>query len=194
MERPAIVFDLDGTILERNFIQSLSLYLFPFGSTGKIFPGVIDVMKRIVVKADIFALTARCKIARNKTKAWVNSYGLPFKEIIHSPFFLLTEPQRIRFKKKVLKDLKNKGIKIVIGVGDRASDLDSYIQEGIFPVMISSFPQSSKYKKLIKRIQELGLKEKEDFMLFMQENENDLRFWDRAGEWIFEKLRDITKT
>ncbi len=187
MERPVIVFDLDGTILERRFLQSLSLYVFPFGNTGTIFPGVRDGLTRIAVKADMVALTARCAIARKKTINWIISHGLPFKEVMLSPFFLPSEAARVRFKRKKIREIKERGRRIILGVGDRGSDLEAYIEEGIFPVLIAPHPRGAKYSSLLKVIERKGLKQGRDYALFPQEGPDDPGFWDRATEWILER-------
>ncbi len=182
-DRPGLVLDLDGTILDRNLGESLRLYLLPSPRTGRIFSKARDVLRRLSHKAELVGVTARCFLASGNTGRWLRAQGLPDFPVLHAPFFLVREKARLRFKRRCLQRLKKAGFRLVLGVGDRGSDLEAYRAEGLFPVLVVPRPRGSRHKVLEQRIRSLGLVEGKDYVLFRRDEEGD-SLWEKGGAWI----------
>jgi len=187
--KPAVVLDLDGTILDRNLRESLKLYLLPSSRTGRIFSRAGEALKRLSRKAELLGVTARCFLASGNTRRWLQAQGLPPFPVFHAPFFLVREKARLLFKRRCLRRLKQEGYRLALGVGDRGSDLEAYLEEGLFPVLLVPKPGGSRHKVLEEKIRSLGLAEGKDFVLFSRKGEGDT-LWQEAGAWIERKLED----
>ncbi len=186
--KPAVVLDLDGTILDRNLRESLKLYLLPSSRTGRIFSRAGEALKRLSEKAELLGVTARCILASGNTRRWLRAQGLPPFPVFHAPFFLVREKARVRFKGRCLKKLKQEGYRLVLGVGDRGSDLEAYLGEGLFPVLLVPRPGGSRHKVLEEKIRSLGLVEGRDYVLFSRKGKED-SLWEEAGAWIEKNLK-----
>ena len=185
--KPTLVLDLDGTILDRNFWESLRLYLVPSARTGRIFSQAAPVLRRLGGKARLVGVTARCLLAAGNTRRWLRAQGVPDIPVLHAPFFLVTERARVRFKRRALRRLKDEGHRLVLGVGDRGSDLEAYVREGLFPVLLVPSPGGRRHRSLLERAARLGLEEGGDYVLF-QGARGEESLWERVGAWIEEAL------
>ena len=188
-DRPALVLDLDGTILDRNLRESLKLYLLPSSRTGRIFSRASEVLWRLSEKVELLGVTARCFLAAGNTRRWLRAQGLPPFPVVHSPIFLVHEKGRVLFKRRCLRLLKAAGYKPAVGVGDRGSDLEAYLAEGLFPVLVVPRPQGKRHGVLLEKIGSLGLTEGKDYVLFSRERDGD-SLWERAGSWIERALEE----
>ncbi len=187
--KPGLVLDLDGTILDRNLGESLKLYLLPSSRTGRIFSRAGEALRRLSEKAELVGVTARCFLASGNTRRWLQAQGLPPFPVFHAPFFLVREKARVRFKRRCLRKLKEEGYRLVLGVGDRGSDLEAYLSEGLFPVLLVPEPKGRRHKVLEAKIRSLGLEEGKDFVLFSREGERD-SLWEKTWAWIEKALEE----
>ncbi len=188
-DRPALVLDLDGTLLDRDFRESLRLYLVPSPRTGRIFPHVREALWNLSEKADLLGVTARCFLARGNTRRWQEAQGLPLFPVLHAPVFLVRERARIFFKRRCIRRFRAAGYRPAFGVGDRGSDLECYWREGIFPLMVVPRPGGSRHKALEQRARRLGLRQGEDFLLFTEDGEAP-PLWKRLEAWLEEALEE----
>jgi len=181
--RPGLVLDLDSTILDRSFEESLRLYLGRTLATGRIFPGAAEAILGLSARAEVVAVTARWSLCRANTRRWLEAHGLGFMPAVHSPVCLGLEWQRAWFKSWALRRLKGGGLCPAFGVGDRASDLDAYLGEGLFPVLVGPHPAGRKHRALLRRIERLRLEAGRDYVLFVEQADGP-PLWARVGPWL----------
>ncbi|HOJ50498.1 MAG TPA: hypothetical protein PKW55_06795 [Spirochaetota bacterium] len=131
-----VVCDIDNTIV--NF--SYMLFIFGLGLTP--INGARNVLKEISEKYYILYLTHRHDMFTNTTKEWIISNDFPIAPVFlwsmkYDPF------KSYSYKVKKIRDLvKETGLEIIAGIGDRESDIMAYKKVGINKIFLIDSNQS----------------------------------------------------
>eukprot|EP00937_MAST-01D_sp_MAST-1D-sp2_P001870 g1870.t1 len=144
--RGLLVLDLDNTVLCRpsKWQNRLRLYVGHENDagtgTGVILPGCRDALAAARRDWDLVAVTARWGTARcrSNTQAWLAANGVPMPAHF-APYPIPTDVPRAEFKAAVIADLLRARPRDApaAGVGDRPSDMQAYVQNGLPALMLT---------------------------------------------------------
>ena len=141
-----IVLDLDDTVLYRknHFLDSLALYCLPHAiwSVGVPYSDAISSIKSLASNFRIVAVTARWHMAASNTEKWFEEHSLTGLPLITATRPHPGDTSRIEFKSNAIKSLSDDGWDPIIGVGDRPSDMASYVSQGMEAIMVLHHPNS----------------------------------------------------
>jgi len=132
MKRPALISDIDHTIADISWPGLLLLpnrYICPFCDA----PGVLETIYK---QYDIIYLTRREDLLLDKTRRWLSKNAFPLGPVFMWDFW--SEPLRAeKYKTKVIRRLKRRWNHIVLGIGDKQSDINAYVKNGLRSILIS---------------------------------------------------------
>jgi hypothetical protein len=135
--------------------------------TGLILDGVAKGLKQVSASWNLVAVTARwgaIERCRTNTEKWfAANIDVPIP-VFYAEYPLLSDAPRGAFKSEVIKRLKRSPElygSILAGVGDRPSDMEAYVSNGMHALMITDEigelgGASAHAKALRKKEEELG--------------------------------------
>jgi hypothetical protein len=109
-------------------------------------PGAVEAVNALSPDWDFYAVTARWGLPRCKTNtvAWLNAHGIRVAAPVeYSAWPLPTDPPRKTFKAAVIRGIRerttpvNGAPALVLGVGDRPSDMEAYVENGLRAFIIT---------------------------------------------------------
>ncbi|MFH1730278.1 MAG: hypothetical protein ABIF82_01335 [Planctomycetota bacterium] len=126
-----IVCDIDHTIAD----VSATKFVFKKNENVPALPGSPEALARLSIHYNIIYVTARDDAFLRKTKDW-----LALRKFPHGPVFfwdfLGKEPSHEKYKTREIADLKKRFPNIVAGVGDKVSDANAYLANGLNAIII----------------------------------------------------------
>lgn len=133
-ERPVVVCDIDGTLSDMS-----GLRVPVSGWRAKAFPGAPELLRDLAKTHAVVYLSARDHSFRASSLGFLRKHDFPLGPLLLNSWGLDKGSQREqllpsrhgRFKLKVLEGLKARGLKLVLGIGDKASDAEAYEGAGI---------------------------------------------------------------
>jgi len=145
---PMVVVDLDQTLVASGFGEVLAGKAEPMPQSGR-------VMHRLAESNTVIYLTHRPDIFTEQSKRWLRKYNYPTGPVLTSTlseFFKGSGP----FKSAAIADLKKVFPGIATGIGDKPSDAQAYVANGMKAVLIIH-PDAMKTPGAIRRwIRDLG--------------------------------------
>ena len=184
-DKPAIVIDLDGTILRRQPLDWFRLYMSASSNIGIPFVQAFEVLIRLQEQFQIIAITARAERGKPNTRKWLEKLGLPDIELFHSPHMQLAESTRTKYKSSVIEALIAKGMDIRFGMGDRGSDFVAYAKNGVFPIVVLRPKQRGKLVRIRAIAASMGLKDI-DWATFFEEPDSPC--WPLIEQFVASKM------
>ena len=123
----------------KRLIDRLHLYLIPSGRVGTPYPGAVEAVQHIKQRygVEFVALSARWSLARRHTENWLMQHGLEDMNVVLSSHMHPRDETRSQYKYNELCKLRQHGKQILLGIGDRPSDLRAYVAAGIPTIMLS---------------------------------------------------------
>jgi hypothetical protein len=134
-DTPFVVIDLDHTVVDSSFLRALVL-------GGKPMADSVAVTKRIAQAYSIIYLTHRPDLLTRKSKLWLKRHGYP-------PGPLLVSEMKDVFDSGTFKTAKLSAVrkafpKVAVGIGDKASDAQAYVDNGLAAYLIPDYEPKSK--------------------------------------------------
>jgi phosphatidate phosphatase APP1 len=125
-----LVTDVDHTV------SNLSEPLVPVTPNRDIppLPGAVESLERLAHAYRVVYLSARDDLLYNKTRAWLQDKRFPDGPLFCRDYYV--GQSQAGFKTRLLADLKKRFPKVVVGVGDRASDAEAYLANGMAAYLI----------------------------------------------------------
>jgi hypothetical protein len=131
-DRVGIVVDIDHTLADTRYRTLL-------GSTGEedsaVLPGAVETLHALSNEYNIVYLTSRPRYLIDKTRAWLHARGFPPGPVITGPGFLAMF-QADEFKTNRLFELRRDTPGLLIGIGDRSGDAESYTANSMLALML----------------------------------------------------------
>jgi len=145
-ETPFVVIDLDHTVVDSSFLRVLFTDAKPMAES-------VRVCKRIAEQYGIIYLTHRPDLLTVKSKTWLAEQDYPLGPLLVSQ---LKEAfgDSGKFKTGVLKSLRESYPNVKIGIGDKLSDAQAYVDNGLTAYLIPHY-NPDKAKDVRKMAQEL---------------------------------------
>ena len=131
-----VVIDLDHTVVASSFFRVLIGGAKPMADS-------VDVTKKIAKKYGIIYLTHRPDLLTSKSKSWLSEKGYPPGPLLVSK---LKEAfgDSGKFKTARLKAVRKSFPNVGIGIGDKLSDAQSYVDNGMTTYLIPHYKQKPK--------------------------------------------------
>ncbi len=146
-----IVIDLDHTVVDASFFSVL------FG-TPRAMAGSAGVIKELHKKGDcIVFLTHRPDLLASKSKSWLRKKGFIEAPLLVSSLKDLADSGK--FKAERIKALRKDFPNTSIGIGDKFSDAEAYIDNGMTAYLIPDYDRrdddEDDLRKLAKKVRKL---------------------------------------
>jgi len=124
------VSDVDGTLTSSENAYPISL---ASGATVAANPGAPAALAMLRQRGFLpVYVTARGRVFTASTRAWLDGQGFPRGPTrLASSLFLLPGASTIDYKSSTLDELKSTGLKVGVGLGNRASDAQAYGHAGV---------------------------------------------------------------
>ena len=141
-----IVIDLDHTVVASSFLRVL------FGG-AKPMPYAAETIKELARKYSIIYLTHRPDLLMRKSKTWLEDHDFP-----RAPLLVSKLSQAIgdsgEFKTTRIKALRKRFPFIAIGIGDKLSDAQAYVTNGLRAYLIPYYDRDDpkELEKMAKQI------------------------------------------
>lgn len=147
-----IVIDLDHTVVDAGFFRVLVSNPKPMAGSAKL---IEDLAKK---GYGIVYLTHRPNLMTVKSKKWLGRHGF-----LHAPLLTSTFRQSVgdggEFKAARIEALRKSFPKTNIGIGDKFSDAEAYIANGLTAYLIPDYDRDTDdeedLRKLAKRIRKI---------------------------------------
>ncbi len=168
-EAPMLVVDMDKTLVASGFEQVLIGQPEPM-------PDSPAVMKRLAERYTIVYLTHRPDYFGPKSKAWLAEQGYPSGPVLLSNVGEFLSGSGA-FKSAVLEQLKKRFSRIEIGIGDKVSDAQAYLDNGLKAFLILQIsPQASSQQ----------LRQQAESIRALPEAAQVVTGWNQIGKAVFE--------
>src|SRR5262245_60600645 len=139
-ERPVLIVDIDDTIVRRGGGSSIRLWAHVGYRGDRPLEGAPQALRLLAGRWNLIFLTARDDSLRNPTLDWLGSHGFPQAPVVFSDSYLYGEKSRADFKQGAIRRLLEKGFKPGWGIGDKASDMVAYRENGLRTILILDGP------------------------------------------------------
>jgi len=134
-QTPFVVIDLDHTVVDSSFFRVLI-------GGGKPMAGSAAVTSQIASKYTIIYLTHRPDLLTRTSKSWLRKNGYPLGPLLVSRLSQTIEPSG-QFKTARIAELKKNFPNIKIGIGDKLSDAQAYVDNGMTAYLIPNYDNES---------------------------------------------------
>ncbi|KPK85805.1 MAG: hypothetical protein AMJ81_02620 [Phycisphaerae bacterium SM23_33] len=126
-----VVLDLDHTVVASSFFRVL------FGG-AKPMPESAEVVKELSKDYSVIYLTQRPGLLTVKSKNWLTGNGFPRAPLLVSEFKQAVGDSG-KFKTGRLKALREQFPNVAIGIGDKISDAEAYVANGLKAYLIPHY-------------------------------------------------------
>jgi hypothetical protein len=130
------VIDLDHTVVDSSFLWVL------VGGANPM-PGAADVVKKLAERYTLVYLTHRPDILTRTSKQWLTEHGFPRAPVMVSELMDVFGDSG-KFKTARLKSLRKTFPNIRVGIGDKLSDAQAYVDNGLTAYLIPHYKQKPK--------------------------------------------------
>ncbi|HUX00412.1 MAG: hypothetical protein WBD63_05405 [Phycisphaerae bacterium] len=134
-DAPLLVVDLDKTLVASGFQEVLV-------GDPEPMPDSVEVMKRLAGTYAVVYLTHRPDLFGPKSKAWLREQGYPAGPVLLSDVGGFLKGSGA-FKSGALADLRRRFTGRAIGVGDKISDVQAYLDNGLEGFLIIQADESA---------------------------------------------------
>ena len=130
-----VVVDLDHTVVDSSFFDVMV-------GGGKCMADSVEVLGRVSKRYGIIYLTHRPDLLTHKSKSWLADNGYPSGPLFLSEMKDL--PDSGKFKSARLAVLRRDSPGVAIGIGDKLSDAQGYLDNGMSTYLIPDYKQNPK--------------------------------------------------
>lgn len=135
--RPAVIFDMDGTLADcshrlhwvRGVAQKNWKKFFEGVSIDKPRPEIVKLAQELALNNAILIASGRPENLRNVTVRWLKKYQVPFDELYLRP--LSDHGPDGELKTKMLRKMEKAGYSPWLAIDDRQTAVDAWRENGI---------------------------------------------------------------
>ncbi|MBI4603506.1 MAG: hypothetical protein HY721_16260 [Planctomycetes bacterium] len=138
--RPALVVDIDDTLVDGGAWSSLRLACGLAPARMAPFAGAPEALRALAERWDLVLLTARDDSFAGRTVGWLAANGFPPMPVVFSRRLLFTERARAELKSAAIRALRDRGLRIERGIGDKPGDVLAYGENGLESFLIADGP------------------------------------------------------
>ncbi len=132
-DRTTIVVDIDGTISDTDFDD---LLLDPDDDGSEPIRHSVRALRKLAETYQIAYVTARPRMTAEKTRRWLRKSGYPRGPVFTTPT-LSDLVDRAGMKRTLLARLKKAWPGLLIGIGDKDTDREAYVESGMLTILHS---------------------------------------------------------
>ena len=153
---PVVVIDVDGTLTssENGVVREATL-----GTSLDAQPDAAFALQQLAqVGYQPVYVTARPRALTELTRTWLAGHGFPRGAIVMAPGLTLPGNAALDHKTRALASLRDHGVDVVAGIGNRATDVLAYTRAGIAPacLLVSSTAYAAELRAPIAAGQAVG--------------------------------------
>ncbi len=142
-----VVIDLDHTLVDAGFLKVLAGGARPMADS-------VRVATRLSGRYGVIYLTQRPDLLTRKSKHWLRANGYPVGPLLTGELKHALDSGA--FKTARLKDLRAVYPNVAIGIGDKISDAQAYVDNGLTAYLIPHYkPKPKDLRKLAREIRDL---------------------------------------
>jgi hypothetical protein len=149
-ERPMAIVDLDRTVVKSGFAEVMAGQAEPM-------PHSQQVLHQLLRERTIIFLTHRPEIFTDQSKQWLRKYNYPLAPLLVSTFTEFVKGSR-QFKTARVHALKQTFPGITLGIGDKITDAEVYLENNMQAVLIihpDDMPTVESVQSWIRRLRRL---------------------------------------
>jgi hypothetical protein len=132
---PQVVVDLDHTVVDSSFLGVMA-------GGGKPLADSVEVLGRVSKRYGIVYLTARADLPARKSKSALADNGYPSGPLLLSR--MKDSPEGGKFKSARLAALRRDFPGLAVGIVERPSDAQAYVDNGMSAYLIPNFKENPK--------------------------------------------------
>jgi hypothetical protein len=132
-EQIVIVVDIDKTIAHPDYDK---LMLEEKDNDSEPIAGSHNVLKELAEQYRILYLTGRPRCWLEKTRAWLAEHDYPPGPVLAAPE-LKDALKEAKFKRRILRELREDWPEMLIGIGDKRGDADAYGANDMLALIIA---------------------------------------------------------
>ena len=144
-ERVSMAVDIDHTISQTDYRR---LILKEGVAVSPPIPGARETLTELAKEYNVLYLTGRPRFLIEKTRGWLDHYGFPRGPVVAAPRFR-DALRQLKFKQRTLRALREQWPNLLIGIGNRASDIEAYASNQMLPVIVYSGGQEKHYSDAV---------------------------------------------
>ena len=133
-EEPFVVIDLDHTLVDSSFFKVLL-------GGGEPMADSVEITHKIAKDYSLIYLTHRPDLMTQRGKAWLQEHGYPTAPLIVSQLREAIGSSG-EFKTARLSTIREAFTNMQIGIGDKVSDAQAYVDNGMTAFLIPHFDQT----------------------------------------------------
>ena len=137
---PQVVVDLDHTIVDSSFFRVMV-------GGGKPMADSVEVLGRVAKRYGIVYLTHRPDLLARKSKSWLADNGYPSGPLLVSEMKDLLEGGK--FKSARLAALRRDFPGVAIGIGDKLSDAQAYVDNGMSAYLVPAYKENPRDMRIL---------------------------------------------
>jgi hypothetical protein len=129
--RVIVVVDVDHTLSQTDYSTLLTE---PVDTESEPYEGAREVLTALDEAYELLYLTARPRFLLDKTREWLTRHGFPAAPLVTTRTVsdVLAQAER---KRELLEQRKELWPNVLIGIGDKASDIEAYAATGMLSVI-----------------------------------------------------------
>jgi hypothetical protein len=143
--RVGLAVDIDHTISQTDYRR---LIVKERVAVSPPIPGARETLNELADKYNILYLTGRPRFLIEKTRGWLEHYSFPPGPVMAAPRFRDALLQ-LRFKQRTLHGLREQWPDLLIGIGNRTSDIEAYASNQMLPVIVYSGGEEKHYSDAV---------------------------------------------
>ena len=135
--RPTVVVDLDDTVVDGSWWSLLKLILDVGYQGTDPLPGAAQTLRGVSGRFHVVFVTARDDSLADQTLEWLRRHEFPDAPVVFSSSLLLCSEAKERYKTAAISALGARGLRLLVGVGDRPSDIGAYARHGLRKILVA---------------------------------------------------------
>ncbi len=143
--RVGIAVDIDHTISQTDYRR---LIVKERVEVSPPIPGARETLNELAREYNILYLTGRPRFLIEKTRGWLDHYGFPPGPVIAAPG-VRDAMRQLKFKQRTLARLRERWPDLLIGIGNRTSDIEAYASNHMLPVIVYSGGEEKHYSDAV---------------------------------------------
>jgi hypothetical protein len=142
--RVILVVDIDHTISQTDFGNLLKDQV----QVSRPVPGARETLAELAKEYHILYLTARPRFLIEKTREWLTRYDFPPGPVAAAPR-VWDAMRQLKYKQKALHRWREQWPNLLIGIGNRTSDIEAYASSRMLPVIVFQNGEEKHYSDAV---------------------------------------------
>lgn len=180
--KPVVLADIDDTLMKFGTTDEVRFVLHLRSRNIKQLEGASDAIRHLQQNWNVVILTARDDVFKEQTYRWLERQRFPSVPVVFSSKLRLTQRSQGDFKRQAIGQLKARGLRPAVGIGDSVADARAYLSSGMRAFIIIDDKKDEDFIRISQDAKnDPKLKPYRDRLLFFERNQ-PTPVWERIVE------------